>query len=177
MGVQHSLLQATSSALKLPSLFLVTALFCIPSLYTFNVLLGQRFRFMQTVALVSATLGTTTILLASIAPIALFFTLTTDDGSFLLLMHVAICGICGLYGVRYLYRGCTYIAFRMEQPLNTFLLRMWITIYAIVGMQLSWRLRPFLGGDSGSPFVFLHSDFEGNFLTAVLTAISRLLGL
>lgn len=176
MGVQHSMLQAASSALKLPSLFLVAALFCIPSLYTFNVLLGQRFRFLQTVALVATTLGTTTILLASLAPIALFFTLTTSDSSFLLLMHVAICGLCGVYGVRYLYRGCTYIAYRMEQPLNTFLLRMWIAIYATVGMQLSWRLRPFLGGEPDSPFIFLHSHFDGNFLTSVFAAIASLLG-
>lgn len=178
MGIHHGTLQAASSAFKLPLLFLVTALFCVPSLYTFNVLLGQRFRFMQTVALMTTTLGTTTILLASLAPISLFFTLTTNDRAFLLLMHVAICGLCGIYGVRYLYRGCTYIAFRMEQPLNTFLLRMWITIYAIVGMQLSWRLRPFLGGTAGEdPFVFLRSDIDGNFFTAVLSALARLSGL
>ncbi len=177
MGVQQSLQQAASSAVKLPVLFLTTALFCVPSLYTFNVLLGQQFRFLQTVALMATTLGTTAILLASIAPIALFFTLTTSDSSFLLLMHVVICGTCGLYGVRYLYRGCTYIAYRMERPLNTFLLRMWITIYAIVGMQLSWRLRPFLGGDPEANFILLHSKFEGNFLTAVFDAIARLLGL
>ena len=177
MGIQHGALQATSSAFKLPLLFLVTALFCVPSLYTFNVLLGQRFRFMQTVALMTTTLGTTTILLASLAPISLFFTLTTNDRAFLLLMHVAICGLCGIYGVRYLYRGCTYIAFRMEQPLNTFLLRMWITIYAIVGMQLSWRLRPFLGGIAGEdPFVFIRLDIDGNFFTAVWAALARLFG-
>lgn len=173
MGVHHSFLQAATSAIKLPLLFLITALFCVPSLYTFNVLLGQRFRFMQTVALMTTTLGTTTILLSSLAPISLFFTLTTNDRAFLLLMHVAICGLCGIYGVRYLYRGCTYIAFRMEQPLNTFLLRMWITIYAVVGVQLSWRLRPFLSAQ-GDPFALFRQDIDGNFFTAVGAAIARL---
>jgi hypothetical protein len=102
------------------------------------------------------TLGTTTILLASLAPLSFFFVLTTKDYSFLLLMHVAIMGLCGIYGVQYLYRGCTYIAFRMEQPLNKLLLRVWIGIYAVVGMQLGWRLRSFVGA-TGSPFEILRS--------------------
>ncbi|CCQ59190.1 hypothetical protein CWATWH0005_4011 [Crocosphaera watsonii WH 0005] len=90
------------------------------------------------------TIVTTTILLASLAPVSFFFGLTTHNYFFLLLMHVAIFGLCGLYGVQYLYRGCSYIALRMEQPLNHLLLRIWIVMYSLVGMQLGWRLRPFI---------------------------------
>ncbi len=176
MGMNHSALLAISSAIKLPLLFLLTALICIPSLYTFNVLLGQRFKFLQTVALMTMTLGTTTILLASLAPLALFFVLTTKNYNFLLLMHVAILGLCGVYGVQYLYRGCQYIAFRMNQPLNKLLLRIWIAIYAVVGMQLGWRLRPFVG-TAGSAYEFLRSgDEESNFYIAVWSAITHLWG-
>ncbi len=174
MGMNHSVLLTISSAIKLPFLFLVTAVICIPSLYTFNVLLGQRFKFLQTVALMTMTLGTTTILLVSLAPLSFFFVLTTRDYSFLLLMHVTILGLCGLYGVRYLYRGCSYIAFRMEQPLNTLLLKIWITIYAVVGMQLGWRLRPFVGS-SGSPFELFRPEGDVNFYIAVWHALLNLL--
>lgn len=175
MGFYNSPLQAISSAIKLPILFLLTALICIPSLYTFNVLLGQRFRFMQTVALMVTTLATTTILLVSLAPIAFFFTLTTPENyQFLLLLHVIIFSLCGIYGVRYLYRGCSYLAFRMEQPLNNMLLRIWIMIYAVVGMQLGWRLRPFIGYQ-GMSFEFLRSDVDGNFYIAVWNALRSLL--
>ncbi|MBE9102056.1 hypothetical protein [Vacuolonema iberomarrocanum] len=175
MGFYNSPLQAISSAIKLPILFLLTALICIPSLYTFNVLLGQRFRFMQTVALMVTTLATTSILLVSLAPIAFFFTLTTPENyQFLLLLHVIIFSLCGIYGVRYLYRGCSYLAFRMEQPLNNMLLRIWIMIYAVVGMQLGWRLRPFIGYQ-GMSFEFLRSDVDGNFYIAVWNALRGLL--
>lgn len=167
MGMYNGAFQAIASAIKLPILFLLTALICVPSLYTFNVLLGQSFKFLQTVALMVMTLGTTTILLASLAPIAFFFTLTTPDNyQFLLLMHVLIFGLCGVYGVRYLYRGSSYLAFRMEQPLNNLLLRIWIIIYAVVGMQLGWRLRPFIGS-KGMPFELLRGDDGGNFYIAV----------
>lgn len=170
MGMHNGPLQAISAAVKLPLLFLLTACICIPSLYTFNVLLGQRFRFMQTVALMATTLCTTAILLASLAPIALFFGMTTDHYPFLLLMHVSIFGLCGIYGVRYLYKGCSYIAFRMDQALNRPLIQLWIVIYAIVGMQLGWRLRPFLGsGDR--PFELLRPEIGGNFYIAVWQAL------
>jgi hypothetical protein len=170
MGMYDGAPQAIAAAIKLPLLFLMTACICIPSLYTFNVLLGQRFRFMQTVALMSTTLCTTAILLASLAPIAFFFGVTTNHYQFLLLMHVTIFGLCGSYGVRYLYRGCTYVAFRMEQALNRPLLRIWIIIYAIVGMQLGWRLRPFLGSE-GQPFQLFRSEVGGNFYIAVWNSI------
>ncbi|MEA5567348.1 actin-binding WH2 domain-containing protein [Anabaena sp. UHCC 0399] len=174
MGMYNGVLQALSSAIKLPILFLFTALICVPSLYTFNVLLGQRFKFLQTVALMMMTLGTTTILLVSLAPIAFFFTLTTPDNyQFLSLMHVLIFALCGIYGVRYLYRGSSYIAFRMEQPLNNLLLRLWIVIYAIVGMQLGWRLRPFIG-NQGIPFELLRNEMGGNFYITVWKSLLEL---
>ncbi|WP_008313280.1 hypothetical protein [Leptolyngbya sp. PCC 6406] len=175
MGSYNGFFQAISSGIKLPILFLLTALICVPSLYTFNVLLGQRFRFLQTLALMVITLATTSILLVSLAPIALFFTLTTPDNyQFLLLLHVLIFGLCGVYGVRYLYRGSAYIAFRMEQPLNNTLLRIWMAIYAVVGMQLGWRLRPFVGSQ-GMPFELLRGEVDGNFYIAVWRALMEIL--
>lgn len=174
MGMNHSFLMTISSAIKLPILFLLTAFICIPSLYTFNILLGQKFKFLQTVALMIMTLGTTTILLASLAPLSFFFVLTSKNYFFLQLMHVSIFGLCGVYGVQYLYRGCSYIAFRMEQPLNHLLLRVWIVIYAVVGMQLGWRLRPFVG-NPGSPFEIFREQTTGNFYIAVWQSLIHLL--
>lgn len=175
MGISNGPVQALMSCMKLPILFLLTAIICIPSLYTFNVLLGQRFRFVQTVALMVTTLGTTTVLLASLAPVAFFFTMTTDNYSFLLLMHVALMALCGVYGVQYLYRGCRYLAFRMDQSLNTLLLKIWIALYGVVGMQLGWRLRPFVGSP-GSPLQLFRSQEEGNFYLAVWHALIGLTG-
>jgi hypothetical protein len=174
MGSYNGAAQAISSGIKMPIFFLFTAIICVPSLYTFNVLLGQRFRFLQTLALMVITLTTTSILLVSLAPIALFFTITTPENyQFLLLMHVCIFALCGFYGVRYLYRGSAYIAFRMEQPLNNLLLRIWILIYGIVGMQLAWRLRPFVGS-KGMPFQVFRDEVEGNFYLAVWHSIMAL---
>lgn len=42
MGASHSILQAISSMIKLPILFLVTLLICTPSLHYFNILFGSK---------------------------------------------------------------------------------------------------------------------------------------
>ncbi len=44
MGATHSLLQAASSLVKLPILFLATLSICAPSLYIFNLLFGSKQR-------------------------------------------------------------------------------------------------------------------------------------
>ncbi len=173
MGMNHSFFQVISATIKLPILLNLTMAICLPSLYIFNILFGQKFRFYQTIALMQTSLGAMSIMMASLAPIAFFFTLTTKNYSFLLLMHVAIFGLCGSYGVNYLYRGCLYLARRMGQSLNTVLLRVWIVLYAIVGMQLAWRLRPFIGSPN-SPFEIFR-DTEGNFYIAVWHALTNLL--
>ncbi|MEL7085773.1 MAG: actin-binding WH2 domain-containing protein [Cyanobacteria bacterium J06597_1] len=173
MGMNHSVWQVASATIKLPLLLNLTMAICLPSLYIFNILFGQKFRFYQTVALMQTSLGAMSIMMASLAPIAFFFTLTTKNYSFLLLMHVAIFGLCGCYGVNYLYRGCLYLSRRMGQSLNTVLLRVWIVLYAIVGMQLAWRLRPFIGSPN-SPFQFFR-DTDGNFYISVWRALTNLI--
>src|SRR5512145_456666 len=79
MGAAHSPLQAVSSFIKLPILFLVTLIICTPSLHFFNLLFGSRQTIQQTIALVLTAITTTAVLLASFAPITMFFLLTTSQ--------------------------------------------------------------------------------------------------
>ncbi len=50
--------------------------------------------------------------------------------------------------------------------------RIWLTIFVLVGIQLAWSLRPFLG-DRNEPFK-LFRQYEGNFYTAVIYSIRQL---
>ena len=53
------------------------------------------------------------------------------------------------------------------------IMRAWGVLFAFVGIQLAWNLRPFLG-DRNQPFqVFGH--YQGNFYTAVMYAVNKLL--
>lgn len=51
--------------------------------------------------------------------------------------------------------------------------RVWMIIYALVGAQMGWILRPFIGSPN-MPFTFFRAR-QGNFFQAVLTHIGNLL--
>jgi len=53
-------------------------------------------------------------------------------------------------------------------------LRLWMFLYAFVGSQLAWTLRPFIGAPS-IPFE-LFRQLGGNFYTNVFASIGEILG-
>jgi hypothetical protein len=55
------------------------------------------------------------------------------------------------------------------------ILLIWIGIYALVGSQMGWVLRPFIGNPD-SPFTWFR-ERDGSFFAAVAGSLSRLLGL
>jgi len=83
MGSSASLWQALSSAVKLPLLFVATLVICSPTLYFFNVLYGSNQSLTQNVALMLTAITVTSVLLLSLAPIVVFFLLTTSGYQFL----------------------------------------------------------------------------------------------
>ena len=52
------------------------------------------------------------------------------------------------------------------------IMRIWALIFAFVGIQMAWNLRPFLG-DRDSEFTVFR-DYEGNFYTAIPYSISQI---
>jgi hypothetical protein len=59
LGASNGVLQALASAVKLPLLFLLTLVICLPALYLFNLVFGSRLRASQTLAVVLAAIATT----------------------------------------------------------------------------------------------------------------------
>jgi len=55
------------------------------------------------------------------------------------------------------------------------ILLIWIAIYALVGSQMGWVLRPFIGSPD-APFTWFR-ERDGSFFTAAAGSLSRLLGL
>lgn len=202
MGSTHSLPQALSSAVKLPILFLVTLLICLPTLYFFNVLFGSSQSLTQNFTLILTAMTITSVLLLSFAPIGLFFMLTSSNYQFFKLLNVGIFAMAGLIGVSFLYQGMSYISTNDElaslaalpteslteearfeelrrqaeagRRARTRILRLWIFVYAFVGTQMAWTLRPFFGapGLSFEPF----RQLGGNFYTNIFASIAEVLG-
>jgi hypothetical protein len=98
MGYQ----QLGASAVKVPMLFFLTLIVTFPSLYVFNALMGSRLSLTALLRLLIATLGVMMALLASFGTIAVFFAVSTDSYSFMVLLNVVLFAVAGFLGLGFL---------------------------------------------------------------------------
>lgn len=233
------LMQMVASAVKLPLLFGLTLLVTLPSLYVFSALVGARLRFGAVCRLLTAMVGVVAAVLASFAPIVVFFGISTTSYPFMKLLNVVMCGIAGLLGLAFLLKTLRALVatgeFTVDQaapvthvppaevasgavppPTNSTaaeatsaaarfaathmtsdqptspeqgimlnrgmqdrraraVFRIWVLLFAVVGMQMSWVLRPFIGHPD-LPFAWFRAR-ESNFFLDVLQALGKLLGI
>ena len=175
LGSTHSPAQALSSAVKLPVMFLATLLVCVPTLYFFNVLFGSDQGISQNVALILTAIAVTAVLLVSFAPISIFFLLTTSQYQFFKLLNVAVFGISGLMGIVFLGQGMQVMkGSEAGQSERRWVLRLWMFLYAFVGSQLAWTIRPFIGAPSMEFELF--RQLGGNFYTNILASLGEIFG-
>lgn len=173
LGISNSLLQALSSAIKLPILYLITLAICLPTLYFFNLLFGSRLTLAQTFALIMTAIAVTAVLTLSFTPIALFFWLTAPNYQFYKLLNVGILTITGVAGLSFLWQGMRHVQKGEGMGIRNLILWLWIFVYGFVGTQMAWTLRPFFGSP-GLTFEILR-DLGGNFYVNVLQSIFNLL--
>ncbi|WP_344653661.1 hypothetical protein [Cryptosporangium japonicum] len=105
LGASAGPLQAVSSAVKLPLLFLLTLAICLPTLYLFNLVFGARLSIRQALALVLVAITVTGALTLAFAPISLFFLVTSSDYSFFKLLNVGILMLTGFIGLSLMVDG------------------------------------------------------------------------
>ena len=178
IGASHSPLQILSSTIKLPALYLITLLVCLPTLYIFNVLFGSKQTIGQHFTYLLTAVSVISLLLCGFAPVTLFFLITVNDYNFFLLLNVAIFALTGVLGVSFLYKIMRPIASEKSDKsdegvkIRTNILKFWLVLYGFVGSQLGWTLRPFFGS-SGQFELF--RPREGSFFTGVWNALMHFL--
>ena len=176
MGSTHSLWQTLSSGAKLPLLFLATLVVCSPTLYFFNLIFGSNQSLSQNFALILTGITVTAVLLLSFSPIVLFFLLTTSHYQFFKLLNVGVFTIAGIVGVTFLSQGMRIVSSGGKEGARARrnVVRLWIFIYAFVGSQMAWTLRPFIGAPR-LPFE-LFRQLGGNFYANIFASIGEILG-
>ncbi|MBI4316080.1 MAG: actin-binding WH2 domain-containing protein [Chloroflexi bacterium] len=176
IGSEHSVWQALSSGVKLPILFLVALLVCLPTLYFFNTIFEAPLTVSQNFALLLSAITLTSVVLLAFVPVTLFFLITTSQYQFFKLLNVGIFVISGAIGIRQLMQGMTMLTAEQRRGARARanILRLWILLYAFVGSQLAWTLRPFFGAP-GLPFE-LFRGLGGNFYTNIFASLGEILG-
>lgn len=179
VGLAKSPLQALSASIKVPVLFLSTMMFCLPALYFFSLaLLGTPLRMMQVLTVVLSGISVTAFLLLGLAPITLFFVLTSTNYEFFQLLAVVFVGISACIGVYFLWRGMTLVEPTRTDSLKSLgkrILFLWVLVYGFVGTQMTWRLSPFVGKPE-DPFYWIRPSRD-NFYVDVVKAIQGALDL
>jgi hypothetical protein len=197
-GGAGSGLQLLATALKVPLLFLLTLVVTLPSLYVLSALARSRLSFTHTVRLLLAAVTVNLALLASFGPVTGFFTLSTESYPFMILLNVGFFTVSGIVGLVFL-RKALDVVFEIEpsapvpppgQPpaADSVAIRAsraatqqdpaarvfsgWTLIYAVVGAQMGWILRPFIGAPS-EPFRWFR-ERDSNFFVVVWESLQRL---
>lgn len=170
-------LQMLSSAFKLPALYLLTLLICLPTLYFLDIIFGSKRTFDQYLALLMASMAMISVMLLGFAPVTIFFRLSINDYNFFRLLNVVVFSLTGVIGIKFFYRSMKrLIEKEAESSDNRYkLIKAWLFLYGFVGSQLGWTLRPFFSSPNASFSLF--REIESNFYIEIIKIIGAFLGL
>lgn len=183
-----------ADAVKVPLLLLLTLAVTFPSLYVFTALVGSRLGAADLARLATAAVGVTVAVLAGFGPVVAFFSVTGTSYPFTLLLNVAVFAVAGGFGVAFMVGALKAMSAPPvpDQPPPDVppgpparpgwgpetnvrvVVRAWLVVFALVGVQMSWVLRPFIGA-LGAPFAWFRPR-EGSFFEAVVRAARALVG-
>jgi hypothetical protein len=194
--------QLLAAVVKVPLLFFLTLVVTFPSLYVFNALIGSRLGVVSLFRLLVAALGVLLAVLASFGPIVAFFSLTTTNYPFMVLLNVLLFAVAGVLGLAFLLQtlhrltladqalpaapGAPEGAPAAAVPAGALertegyvpgrnvrsVFQCWVIVFALVGAQMSWVLRPFIGNPS-QPFEWFRSR-ESHFFEAIWETLRSL---
>jgi hypothetical protein len=178
LGSWHGARLAVYVAVKVPLMLLVTA--SITALFNWIVaaLFGVPLRLRQVFALSILPLAVTAVVAASLAPVAWLFTSSLPPPgqaqrtlhNLLYLTHVTLIAGAGLAGTVALRHALIDVC-RGDIARATRIRISWTIVYALVGGEVAWALRPFVGSVY-LPVVFLREDaLQGNVYEFILTDI------
>ena len=145
-------LQPLYSGVKVPLLLLVTFGLSLPSFFVLNSVLGVRGDFPYVLRGLIATQAALTIVLAALAPVTAFWYASSADYDTALLFNAFVFFVASVAAQFLLRRWYRPLVARNGR--HRTLLRAWLVIYAFVGIQMGWTLRPFVGHPHGETRFF-----------------------
>lgn len=172
MGSYNGFWQCFVTGCKIPCLIFLSLLVCFPALYVIQYMIGSRMTIFQMSNIILSGFVVFSTIALSFAPIAVFFMVTSDNYSFLKLLHVGIFIFSGIFAVRTIINGLLFSCEKKNiyPKLGLNIFKIWVIILAFVSSQLAWNLRPFVGSKD-LPFELFRVR-EGNFYIAVIQSVA-----
>jgi hypothetical protein len=155
-----------------PLLLVATFALSLPSFFVLNTLVGLRGDFLRALRALAAAQCGLTIILASLSPLTVVWYVSFEDYSGAILFNGAMFG-----GATLLAQGVLRRCYRdliRRQARHRWMLRAWVIVYAFVGIQMGWVLRPFVGAPNVPP-AFFRPGAWGNAYEAVWAVLVQAL--
>ena len=184
VGYWRAPLQALYTALKLPLILLLTTLGNALLNGMLAPLLGLNISFRQSLVAILMSFTIAATILGSFSPLLFFLVWNTPSLShagsqsasaynFILVAQVMMIAFAGVAANLRLVQLLRRLSGNVQVARK--ILFGWLTFNLLLGAQLSWNLRPFVGSP-GLPIQFLRDNaFQGNFFEALAYAARHLL--
>jgi len=148
MGTYHldspdRLRQVVYSALKVPLLLLVTSLLCLPAFFVLNTVLGLRDDFRAALQAILAGQAGLSVALAALAPFVRFWYFSHAGYAAAQLFNAFLFAVAT--AAAHLVMRREYAPLIARRSAHRVMLYAWVILYAFVGIQMGWTLRPFIG--------------------------------
>ena len=137
-------------------------LLSLPSYFVLNTLLGVRSDFAAAWRAVMASQAGLTIILLSLAPLTAFWYASSANYRSAILFNALMFAVASA-GAQGLLRR-SYRPLIERDPRHRWLLRAWIVLYAFVGIQMGWNLRPFIGTPDEPARFFRGGAWENSYV-------------
>lgn len=158
------------AAIKVPLLISLTTLLCLPGFFVFNTLAGLRDDFNTSLRSILASQGAFTLTLASLGPITMFVYTSGVNHRWALLFNAVCFSIATLFAQLVLIRR--YKSLIATNARHRAMLVIWVTLYAFVGIQMGWMMRPFVGNPAKEVTFFREEPFSNAYL-AVFNLVTK----
>ncbi len=164
IGASRMGLQPLFAAVKFPLVVLLTAGLTVPAFSALTKASVGTASLRRDLLLVLSSLALTSMVLAALAPVVLLGVMLDARYHAVVLLVVGCCGIGGLAGLVFFLRGVS----RRSEKVPRLATLIALSVFALVGSQMSWTLRPFVARPRAK--VELVRSIEGSFLDAVATS-------
>jgi len=150
IGIWTSPRLAFYAAVKLPLVMLVTVALTLAVAWVLARLLGWRLSLVSATALMLLPLAVASVILLALSPVSALFMLSTpapdaaarSTHNLLYCAHTFMVGAAATAGIVVLRRLLFDL---VERRRARALLALWFAIYAVVGGEVAWAFRPFVG--------------------------------
>ncbi|MFN0059999.1 MAG: hypothetical protein ACKVX7_16190 [Planctomycetota bacterium] len=150
------------SAIKVPLLIFATSLVCLPGFFVFNTVAGLRTEFSASLRAILAGQAALAAALAALGPLTRVIYSSGVAYQSALLVNAGMFAAATLVGHRVMMRH--YAPLIGRDARHRLMVWLWVTLYAFVGIQMGWMLRPFIGAPNVPVTFFREEKFTNAYV-------------